>query len=131
MEEEKDKDSGVEEDIKFYQSHSQCLVFPKSAFKKLVREIFQNYEIPNNKRYKLSKKFLELFQLLIENYMVELCARSKHIAANGNRIELRPKDLQTARAFAYGVLNRDTNKALIYNQTRTYREQQKKKKKRR
>jgi histone H3/H4 len=77
-------------EIRYQQKHSDCFAFPKVNFKRLAREIGQDYE--PNLRY--SRKFMELFQLVVENYIIELLQSVNLCAIHENRQTVMPKDLE-------------------------------------
>lgn len=80
-------------EVRRLQKHSDCLVIPKLSFKRLTKEIGQDFE--SDIAY--SKNFMELFQLVCENYLVELFQDALLCALHAERNSLMPKDIQLAR----------------------------------
>ncbi len=80
-------------EIRFYQKHSNSLVFPHLPFYRLIAEITQDF----HKEIRLSKKFVFLFQLIIENYCRSLLANANLAAIHNKRVVVSPKDIQLTR----------------------------------
>ena len=80
-------------DIRHQQKHSDEFAFPKANFERLVREIGQDYG--EDLRY--NRKFKELFQLVVETYLIELMSCSNLCALHIKRQTVLPKDIQLAR----------------------------------
>jgi histone H4 len=94
----------VQNDIKFYQEHSQCFLIPKAGFKIYVREVLQDYEDISNP-YKISKKFFEQLQLLTENYLLDICVYANFLATQKRKKEINGKDIMYAAHIINGDLN--------------------------
>lgn len=80
-------------DINYQQKNSDCLAFPRVAFKRVVREIGQDYS--DNVKY--SKQFIEFFQFVIEDYLVCLMEAAGLLAIHAGRERVFTKDIQLAR----------------------------------
>jgi len=89
-------------DIKKYQKLSDNLIFAKSSFEKIIRNIFlQNSD--NDANIKISKNVFIIIQYYIEQYLVKLLYNSNFLAIHSNRVKLLPIDI----AFI-SYLNNDT-----------------------
>ena len=89
-------------DIKKYQKLSDHLIFAKSSFEKIIRNIFfQNSD--NDSNIKISKNVFTIIQYYIEQYIVKLLYNSNFLAIHANRVKLLPIDI----AFI-SYLNNDT-----------------------
>ena len=89
-------------DIKKYQKLSNNLIFAKSSFEKIIRNIFlQNSDSDTN--IKISKNVFIIIQYYIEQYIVKLLYNSNFLAIHSNRVKLLPIDI----AFI-SYLNNDT-----------------------
>ena len=80
-------------DIRHQQKHSDEFAFPKMNFERVVREIGQDYA--EDLRY--SHKFKELFQLVVETYLIELMTFANLCAIHEKRQTVLPKDIQLVR----------------------------------
>jgi histone H3/H4 len=79
-------------EISYYQKHVGSLV-PKEPFRRLVREVIQDYKAD----VKISKEAFDLIQEITETYMVSLLEDSLLAAIHSGNIRIRPKDFQLAR----------------------------------
>ena len=80
-------------DIRFQQKNSEHFCIPKVNFSRLVREVSQDYIVD----MRFSKNFMELFQLVVEDYLVGLMGMANLCAIHAGRQTIFPKDLQLAR----------------------------------
>lgn len=80
-------------DIRFQQKNSEHFCIPKVNFSRLVREISQD-QITD---MRFSKNFMELFQLVVEDYLVDLLGMAYLCAIHAGRQTIFPKDIQLAR----------------------------------
>lgn len=80
-------------DIRYQQKHSDCFALPKANFDRLTREIGQDF----HDELRFSGDFMELFQLVVENYLVELMNAANLCAIHADRQTIMPKDIQLAR----------------------------------
>lgn len=80
-------------DIKYQQSHSDCLALPKANFSRLTREIAQDFHLG----LRFSGDFMELFQMVVESHLIELVEAANLCAIHANRQTIKPADVQLAR----------------------------------
>ena len=80
-------------EIRYQQKNSDKLIFPRANFKRLTIEIAQDYH--DNVRF--SASFIELLQLVVENYIVDMLEDANLCAIHSGRQTLSPKDIQLAR----------------------------------
>jgi len=80
-------------EIRFQQKHSDNFSIPKVNFRRLVREISQDYV--DDMRF--SRNFMELFQLVVEDYLVTLMTMANLCAIHASRQTIFPKDIELAR----------------------------------
>jgi len=80
-------------DIRFQQKNSENFSIPKVNFSRLVREVSQDYV----EDMRFSKNFMELFQLVTEDYLVGLMDMANLCAIHAGRQTIFPKDIQLAR----------------------------------
>jgi len=80
-------------DIRYQQKHSENFSIPKVNFRRLAREASQDY-IDD---IRFSKNFMELFQLVVEDYLVNLMDMANLCAIHAGRQTVFPKDIQLAR----------------------------------
>ena len=88
-------------EIKYYQKLSNSLVFPHLPFYRLIGEIVREF---SDNGIRLSKRFVYLLQLIIENYSRDLLQDVNLIAIHSNRVVVYPKDVRLARVI-YGERN--------------------------
>ncbi len=69
------------------------LMIPRQSFNRIVREIGQEYK--TDLRY--SDSALELIQIAVEHYLVNLFEEANILAIHASRQTIQPKDLQAAR----------------------------------
>jgi histone H3 len=75
--------------VRYYQKQSECVHFNKSGFKRLVREIAQDFKTD----LKFHKEVFALVQVVTEDYIVELLTLSVAAAVHAGRQTLIPKDI--------------------------------------
>lgn len=80
-------------DIRHQQKHSDEFAFPKTNFGRVVRELGQDFA--TDLRY--SRKFMELFQLVVETYLIDLISFANLCALHEKRQTILPKDVQLVR----------------------------------
>jgi len=80
-------------DIRYQQKHSENFSIPKVNFRRLAREVSQDY-IDD---IRFSKNFMELFQLVVEDYLVNIMDMANLCAIHAGRQTVFPKDIQLAR----------------------------------
>jgi len=85
--------TAVLREIRYYQKQSGCLLIPQAAWRRLVRELGQDYMEDLN----YTKGALELFQFAAESYLVGLFEEAQLCALHAGRVGILPKDLQLAR----------------------------------
>lgn len=81
--------------IRYYQKQYECVHFAKTAFKRLVREIMQDYDSSESMR--LSSTAAAIIQVATEDYLVHLLEDTNLCAIHAGRETIMPKDLQLAR----------------------------------
>ena len=81
--------TGSLRDIRFQQKNSDCLIFPRAAFGTLTREIGQDFK----ENLTFAAEFLEMFQLVCENYLTELFNHANLCTIHAGRSTLHQKDL--------------------------------------
>jgi histone H3/H4 len=82
-------------DIKHQQKHSDTFFIPKTNFRRLTREIGQDFFDD----LKYSKGFMEMFQLVIENYMIDLVGKAYMCSRFAKRKSIFPKDIYLVRSI--------------------------------
>jgi histone H3 len=82
-------------DIRKLQKNSDCLAIPRLSFRRLVREIGQDFK----ENMKFSKKYFELLQLVAETYLIKLFKSSNLCALHAGRKTVEPKDLRLTRTI--------------------------------
>lgn len=80
-------------DIRHQQKHSDSFAFPKANVKRLTREIAQDY---TDLDIRFTARFMELFQLVIETFLVKIMEAANLAALHAERQTVYPKDLQLA-----------------------------------
>lgn len=80
-------------EIRFAQNNSDCLMIPHLPFKRLVKEYLQDY----HDNIRISNDFINLLQLVVEEYLVKLMANSNMAAIHAKRQTVTPKDFELAR----------------------------------
>lgn len=80
-------------DIRHHQKHSDSFAFPKANVKRLTREIAQDY---TDIDIRFTARFMELFQLVIETFLVKIMEAANLAALHAGRQSVYPKDLQLA-----------------------------------
>lgn len=80
--------------IKFQQKHSECFSIPKRNFERVVREIAQDY---GEFRFAESEGVIDLIQLYVETYLVDMCVKAKLCAKHASRTTLYAEDLMLVR----------------------------------
>jgi len=81
--------------IRFYQKQSNCLHIPAAAFKRLVKEIAQDYKTIPDARF--SKDALTLLQYATERYLSGLLEDANLQAIHAGRTTLHNKDIGMAK----------------------------------
>ena len=76
-----------------FQQKNHCLMIPRLAFSRVVREIMQDYKTDVN----FSKVSLDFIQALTENYLVSLLEDANLCAIHAKRTTVMPKDVMLAR----------------------------------
>lgn len=76
--------------VKYQQKNSDCFSIPKRNFERVVREITQDY---GEFRFAESEGVIDLIQLFVENFLVELCQSAAMCAGHAGRATLYDKDL--------------------------------------
>jgi len=84
--------------IRFQQKNSDCLAIPKANFQRFAREISQDY----HEKLCFSAGVLDLFQLVVEDYIISLCRDSYLCTIHARRDTIQPKDIQLARTIRNG-----------------------------
>ena len=80
-------------EIRFYQKNSDCLLIPKTVFRRLTRE-----EMNNHRAYsRISPKALLIFQSYIENKITKLFQTANLLAVTSERLSVQLKDIGRAR----------------------------------
>jgi histone H3 len=78
---------------KYQKESSECLIIPKAAFARIVKEIGQDYR--DNNLY--SKKAIITLQYYLEQKMVERLENANLCALHSGRTRVKPKDIQLTR----------------------------------
>jgi histone H3 len=86
-------------DIRYQQKHSENFSIPKANFRRLAREAGGDYK--DDLRY--SHNFMELFQLVVEDYLVKLLEYANLCCIHAGRQTIIPKDIQLARRIQLGM----------------------------
>ena len=76
-------------EIRKYQRMSNCLIFAKFPFERLVRSIVSQY----NTNMKISKEVFIIIQYFIEQYIVDLLRDSNFAAIHACRVKLMSSDI--------------------------------------
>lgn len=82
--------------IKKYQKSSGCHFFAKEPFRRLVREIAQDFMTD----IRFSAQAMTLMQLYIESYLVQVLTKANMVALHAGRVTVTPKDIALARQVA-------------------------------
>jgi histone H3 len=80
-------------EIRYQQKNSEGFCIRKANFRRLTREIGQNYR--DDLRF--SGNFIALFQFVVESYLIDLLKHAYLCSIHAKRQTLEPKDLQLAR----------------------------------
>lgn len=80
-------------EIRYQQKHSENFSIPKVNFRRLVLEVSQDH----HEDIRFSKNFMELFQLVVEDYLVNLMDMANLCAIHAERQTVFPKDIRLAR----------------------------------
>lgn len=82
--------------IKYQQKNSDCLSFPKANFDRYTRELTrESHQGDDDLRF--SDGVLDLFQLVVEDYLVDLCSDAYNLTLFAERDTIQPKDIHLAR----------------------------------
>jgi histone H3 len=84
--------------IRYQQKNSDCLIFPKKSFTGVTREIGQ--EFSDSMGY--SKAFREVFQFVIEDYLVCLMEAANLLSIHAGRHRVFVKDIELAQKIRKG-----------------------------
>lgn len=76
-------------EIRKYQRMSNCLIFAKFPFERLVRTIVSQH----NENMKISKDVFTIIQYFIEQYIVDLLRDSNYAAIHAGRVKLMASDI--------------------------------------
>lgn len=76
-------------EIRKYQKASDCLIFAKHPFERLVRSIISRY----NEKMKVSKEVFIIIQHFVEKWVVDLLRDSNAAAIHANRVKLMNTDI--------------------------------------
>lgn len=79
--------------IRKYQKNSDCLIFPKLNFARVVAEIYQDLQ----QDIRFQKGTIALIQLATEDYMVDLAEGAILAAIHADRETVFPRDFQLVR----------------------------------
>jgi histone H2A len=103
-------------EIKKQQKSSDCLILAKSAFEKIVRNIFKenkfdltNEEEKNIDNIKISKDVFIILQYFIEQYIVKILYNANFLAIHSGRVKLIPTDIALVSYFFNDSKNPYTN----------------------
>lgn len=87
--------------IKYQQKNSDCLAIPMANFDRLTRELAQdNHEGSQHLRF--SEGVIELFQLVTEDYLIQLCKDAYEITCATGRDTIYDKDVQLVKRLRRG-----------------------------
>jgi len=81
-------------EIKYYQKHSDCLILPQSVFKRLIKEIAEDYR---DGGARVSKEAALALQVACEDYLVGLLQDAVQTAVLRKSMTIEPKDIQAVR----------------------------------
>jgi histone H4 len=87
--------------IRYQQKNSDCLAIPKANFDRLTREIAQDYYDGD---LRFSEGVIELLQLVVEDYMIDLCADAYRCTLFAGRDTIQPKDIHLAWSIRRDVI---------------------------
>ena len=79
--------------IRYQQKNSDCLAIPKANFSRLTREISQDYM----EDIRFSEGVIELLQIVVENFIIELCRDAYMCSIHAKRDTLHTRDIILAR----------------------------------
>ena len=82
--------------IRYQQKNSDCLAILKANFDRLTREISQRY---GEHSLRFSEGVVELLQLVVEGFLIDLCIDSYRCTLFANRDTIYPKDVQLAQSI--------------------------------
>jgi histone H4 len=78
--------------IKYNQTHSDCLMFPKETFKNLIREIVtENISL---EKLKIRKNYLFILQFVAEKLIVDVLRKAGMVVVQSKRVECMHKDFE-------------------------------------
>ncbi len=86
--------------IRYQQKNSDYLAIPKANFDRLTREIAQDYK----EDLRFSEGVIELLQLIVEDYMVNLCINAYKCTIFASRDTIFAKDIQLARSIRMDII---------------------------
>ena len=84
-------------EIRFYQKNSDCLLIPKTVFRRLTREEMINHRVNIRINNRVSPKALLIFQSYIENKITKLFQIANLLAVTSERLSVQLKDIERAR----------------------------------
>ncbi len=76
-------------EIRKFQKASNCLIFAKFPFERLVRRLVNNYQ----EGMKISKEVFVIIQYYIEQFLVDLLRDANAAAIHSGRVKLMPSDI--------------------------------------
>ena len=94
-------------EIKKHQKNSDCLIISKSAFKKIIRDIFKENKVElyeyskeqNTDNIKISKDVFIILQYFIEQYIVKILYNANFLAIHSGRVKLVSADIALISYF--------------------------------
>ncbi len=102
-------------EIKKQQKSSDCLILAKSAFEKIVRNIFRENKVDlsneeeNIDNIKISKDVFIILQYFVEQYIVKILYNANFLAIHSGRVKLIPTDIALVSYFFNDSKNPYTN----------------------
>ncbi len=114
-------------EIKKQQKSSDCLILAKSAFEKIVRNIFKEHKYDSEEtevenmveNIKISKDVFIILQHFIEQYIVKILYNANFIAIHSGRVKLIPSDIALISYFLndsknpYLNINKHDNSSML------------------
>jgi len=83
------------QEVKKQQKQSECFMLSKEPFRRLVKEIAQDFS--DNKTF--SDKAMTLIQTNAESYLVKLLEEANRVAVHAGRKRVEPKDIALVRSM--------------------------------
>ncbi len=78
--------------MEYHQRHSGYFAIPKANFQRLTLEVI----LEISEKIKFSETALNLFQLVVEDYLVKLCKKGYLCTLHADRETIQPRDLRLA-----------------------------------